>query len=51
MPPESLHELDRDEFFDAVRVLKPDLTREEYEIEWEMFQLFKLAQRAKEKLQ
>lgn len=47
---EPLHLLDKDEFFDVYRVFRPDASREEYELEWAMFQEFKRAiQRARAK--
>ena len=44
--------VDRDKFFDVARELKPDITRAEFEEEWENFQAFKKEhqQRAQVKL-
>lgn len=42
-----LNEFDKDEWFDVMRVIKPDLDREEYEKIWAEFQLDK----ARKKLQ
>ena len=36
-------EFDKDEWFDVARKFKPELTREEFEAEWEEFQRQKAA--------
>ncbi len=38
-----LDQFDKDEWFDVCRELKPQMTREEFEIKWETFQQLKLA--------
>lgn len=37
-PPDSLYLLDKEEFWDVARKIKPGLQREEYERMWEDFQ-------------
>lgn len=40
-----LDELDREEFWDIARRLNPDLSREQYDRDWEEFQALKVARK------
>lgn len=43
--------MDKDEFFDVYRQFCPTATREEYDSEWDTFQMLKAQHEARKKVQ